>query len=229
MRSPAATSSSSRRDRPPSERARTSRCRAASTSRPTSSRGSIRTRPATLWTNCHTFGPLPLDENRCLTPVFERRGRGWFGRGLKRELALDADVGGERFQPAGTERRQELLAELEGFVEAAGDLPAGFARLRENLSLVYTLHASVAHAPIAADEDGLDRQPGRAERDLPQRILQRREDVRIEVEQDEIGAATYLDRAEIGRVTHPRRAAARCELPCLARAEPLLVVDPPDL
>ena len=66
-----------------------------------------------------------LDAKRCPTP-----GTVPAGPVSKRELPLHARVGAQGLEPAAAKGREELLAELEGLVEAVDDLETGLAHAR---------------------------------------------------------------------------------------------------
>src|SRR5207302_9049484 len=141
----------------------------------------------------------------------------------------DAGGGAERLEPAAAARGEALTAELDRLVEAAGAPGPDVARAGEHGRRGDRRQAAVADDPAAADEDGVDGARRRAQGELPQRVVERREDVAREVEEDEVGAAARLDPAEPVGVAGRPRAADRRELPRLTRAEPLLVVHTPEL
>ena len=151
------------------------------------------------------------------------------GEAQRDELALDADVGAHRLEPAGADAGEQLPAELEGVVVAADDRGAGLAALGEDRRLVDSRSAARAHHPASADEDGVDRERGRAEDDLAERVVQRRERERVEVEQHEVGPAARLDATEAVPVSGGGGAVRGRHRPGGVGAEPLLVVDLPEL
>src|SRR4051812_6986517 len=145
------------------------------------------------------------------------------------ELALDADVRPHRLEPPLAERGEELLPDREAFVVSADDLRTARPTLREHVRFVDAEDAAVAHAPFAADHDRAHCERRRAERQLLQRIVERREDERLEVEQDGVRPAPHLEGTEPVTVAGRSGSTRGRDRPGFGRAEPLLVVDLPQL
>src|ERR1043166_9090265 len=78
------------------------------------------------------FTPASFANTRTTVRVAAVRSPNPYGS-LKRQLALDAHIGAQSLEPAGAQGREQLLPELERFVEAVDDLASCFARAREDL------------------------------------------------------------------------------------------------
>src|SRR3954470_21873029 len=129
------------------------------------------------------------------------------------ELPLHADVRAHRLQPTRAQRGEELLADAEALVVARHDLRAAGAALGEHRRLVHARHAPLADPPVAPHHHRRDGERRRAERQLLERVVQRGEDERLEVEQHEVCTAAGPERAETLRIARGGRGAGRRELP----------------